>query len=181
MALVAEERFSIKSMFFSEFHHTLGPCLLYQVPEDSDEEKIPKEVFDAISVYIIPKPEVQGTVVTVNALGYKIVGYPVAIHDKKYLRNYLMFNLCFVCRSKARTVQFEPIVKKLAEYLVTLEVEQEFLFDENKKKQLPELMKKIYQARPSIDSPKNGNLATESLFRCDLLPGVLEEEIIMLK
>lgn len=53
-----------------------------------------------------------------NALGYKIVGYPVRIDSQRYARNAFYFNLCFVCDSWARSVQYEPVVKKLAEYLV---------------------------------------------------------------
>lgn len=49
----------------------------------------------------------------------KVVGYPVGIEDQqKYARNAFLFNLCFVCDSWARSVQYEPVVKKLSEYLV---------------------------------------------------------------
>lgn len=54
-----------------------------------------------------------------NALGYKIVGNPILIEDQRYQRNAFYFNLCFVCDSWARTVQYEPIVKKLSEYFVS--------------------------------------------------------------
>nr|CAD7266299.1 unnamed protein product [Timema shepardi] len=84
------------------------------VPEDY----VTKEIFDAVSVYIIPKPQLQRTILTVNVLGYKITGYPVRIDNTKYARNAYYFNLCFVCDSWARTVQYEPVVKKLSEYLV---------------------------------------------------------------
>lgn len=54
-----------------------------------------------------------------NTLGHKIVGYPVRIDSQRYARNAYYFNLCFVCDSWARTVQYEPVVKKLAEYFVS--------------------------------------------------------------
>lgn len=54
-----------------------------------------------------------------NALGHKIIGYPVRIENPRYERNAYMFNLCFVCDTWARTVQYEPVVKKLAEHLVS--------------------------------------------------------------
>lgn len=54
-----------------------------------------------------------------NALGYKIVGHPVRIENQRYIRNAFYFNLCFVCDSWARTIQYEPIVKKLSEYFVS--------------------------------------------------------------
>lgn len=52
-------------------------------------------------------------------MGYKIVGYPVRIENQRYTRNAFYFNLCFVCDSWARTVQYEPVVKKLSEYFVS--------------------------------------------------------------
>ncbi|CAG0917038.1 unnamed protein product [Notodromas monacha] len=164
-----EERFPIKSLFFSEFDYSLGPCLTYQVPEEGGEH-ISKELFEAISVYIIPKPDVQGTVVTVNAMGYKIVGYPVAIRDKKYFRNFLMFNLCFVCRSKARTVQFEPVVKKLAEYLMTLEAEQKFLITKEKKALLPKFMTMIYNGLNSYTGTCSIAVDNANTFHLKVVP-----------
>lgn len=63
-----------------------------------------------------------------NALGYKIVGYPVRIEHQRYTRNAFYFNLCFVCDSWARTVQYEPIVRKLSEYFVSaIDVHLEFI------------------------------------------------------
>lgn len=58
---------------------------------------------------------------------YKILGFPVRIDDKKYARNAYHFNLCFVCDSDARTVHYEPVVTKLSDYLVAMEVESGFL------------------------------------------------------
>lgn len=52
----------------------------------------------------------------------KLIGCPVCIEHKKYVRNALLFNLGFVCDAKAKTCSLEPIVKKLAGYLTTLEV-----------------------------------------------------------
>lgn len=46
----------------------------------------------------------------------------MCIEHKKYSRNALLFNLGFVCDAQAKTCALEPIVKKLAGYLTTLEV-----------------------------------------------------------
>ncbi|KAK9504549.1 hypothetical protein O3M35_010862 [Rhynocoris fuscipes] len=56
------------------------------------------------------------------------------IDDKKYPRNAYHFNLCFVCDSWARTVQYESVVKKLSDFLTVLEIEKSFLshMEENK-------------------------------------------------
>ena len=40
------------------------------------EDYITKDIFDALSRFIIPKNEVQEQTITVNSLGYKISGYP---------------------------------------------------------------------------------------------------------
>lgn len=81
-----------------------------------------------MNVYIIPKPKtLQRCILTINALKFKIIGYPVRIDDHKYARNAYHFNLCFVCDDWARSVQYENTVKKLAEYFTMMEDEQEFL------------------------------------------------------
>lgn len=51
--------------------------------------------------------------------GYKILGYPIRIENKKYMRNAFLFNVCLVFNEEAHTVRFEPLLKKLSEYLVS--------------------------------------------------------------
>ncbi|KAM9182560.1 GATOR1 complex protein NPRL2 isoform 1-T1 [Mergus octosetaceus] len=108
----------IECVFFSEFHPTLGPKITYQVPEDF----ISRELFDTVQVFVITKPELQNKLITVTAMEKKLIGCPVCIEHKKYSRNALLFNLGFVCDARAKACALEPIVKKLAGYLTTLEV-----------------------------------------------------------
>ena len=61
-----------------------------------------------------------------NALGNKIMGCPVCIDNPKYARNALIFNLCFVFDTTSQPRRYEPVVKKLASYLVALEVSDGF-------------------------------------------------------
>lgn len=103
----------IRCIFLGEFHPVAGPKIACQFPEDY----ISKEVFDSISAFIIPKPQIQRCTMTINALGHKIVGYPIRIDSSRYERNAYLFNLCFVCDSWSKTVQYEPVVKKLGEHL----------------------------------------------------------------
>lgn len=113
---------------------------LLQVPDNY----ISKEVFDAINVYIIPKQHLQRCILTVNAMDVKIVGYPVDIQDQqKYARNAFLFNLCFVCDSRARSVQYEPVVKKLSEYLIMMEEESCFLSRELDKSRLQNIFETV--------------------------------------
>ncbi|XP_071450602.1 GATOR1 complex protein NPRL2 isoform X2 [Hetaerina americana] len=80
-----------------------------------------------------------------TVLGKKITGFPISIDNPKYARNAFYFNLCFVFDSWARTVHFEPVVKKLSEFLVTLEMEYGFLSNVSFKAKLPYLLQSILQ------------------------------------
>uniref|UniRef100_A0A8C5PZW4 NPR2 like, GATOR1 complex subunit n=1 Tax=Leptobrachium leishanense TaxID=445787 RepID=A0A8C5PZW4_9ANUR len=126
----------IECIFFSEFHPTLGPKISYQVPE----EYISRELFDTVQVYIITKPELQNKLITVTAMDKKLIGCPVCIENKKYSRNALLFNLVFVCSAQAKTCALEPIVKKLAGYLTTLELESGFISNDDSKQRLVPIM-----------------------------------------
>jgi len=117
---------SLRAIFLAQFHHLQGPMIRCQWPEDY----ISKETFDVLSRFIIPKNEVQEQTITINSMGFKISGYPTYLKDKKYPRNYLLFNLCIVCHPWSRTVQFEPFVRKLSKFFVNLEKESEILSTE---------------------------------------------------
>uniref|UniRef100_A0A4W3HJL1 NPR2 like, GATOR1 complex subunit n=1 Tax=Callorhinchus milii TaxID=7868 RepID=A0A4W3HJL1_CALMI len=126
----------IECVFFSEFHPTLGPKITFQVPE----EYISRELFDTVQVYIITKPELQNKLITVTAMDKKLIGCPMCIEHKKYVRNALLFNLGFVCDAGVKTCSLEPIVKKLAGYLTTLELESGFISNEDSKQKLVPIM-----------------------------------------
>ncbi|XP_046839800.1 GATOR complex protein NPRL2-like [Xenia sp. Carnegie-2017] len=130
---------NIKAIMFCEFHPIAGPKIVYQVPEDF----ISKESFDCIAVYIITKPELQSKVITVNAFGDKFIGYPVCITNAKYSRNALLFNVCFVLDESAEVQAFQPVVKKLAAYLTSLELENGFISEEDSKKRIPAILTTI--------------------------------------
>ncbi|KAH7640423.1 nitrogen permease regulator-like 2 [Dermatophagoides farinae] len=113
----------IDAIIFCEFDVHLGPVLKHQYPENY----VTKETFESLSVYLIPKPELYGKLITITAYGMKILGYPVSITDAKYQRNQLIFNLCFVFSHFTSTTQYEPIIHKLAHYLIDLEAEMGFI------------------------------------------------------
>ncbi len=54
--------------------------------------------------------------------GYRIVGCPKSIEDKKYARNALIFNIVFVFSEDAEIAVFEPVVQKLGDAFKTYEV-----------------------------------------------------------
>merc|ERR1711988_1366691 len=123
-----------------------GPLVRCQWPRDF----LSKEKFDSLSSFIIPKNELQAQTITVNCLGYKISGYPTYLHDKRYRRNYLLFNLCVVCFPWSRTVQFEPFVRKLSQFFVNLEKESFLLSSgiedehDDKVEQIEDMLKQVY-------------------------------------
>lgn len=57
-----------------------------------------------------------------NAFGLKFVGCPVCIDNPKYKRNALIFNLNFVFSESTNTASYGAVVKKLAGYMIQLEV-----------------------------------------------------------
>lgn len=132
----------IRSIFFAEFHHTAGPMIRCQYPA-SGKEMITKDVFKAFQEFIIPK-ELKKTTMTVTALDRKISGYPIVLENEKYKRNQFMFNVCFVCFPWSRTVQYEPALIKFSEFLVDLELENEFLYSEKNNDQLQALLEKVF-------------------------------------
>ncbi|XP_076263040.1 nitrogen permease regulator-like 2 isoform X1 [Rhynchophorus ferrugineus] len=131
----------IRCIFFCEFHHTAGPIISCQFPEHF----ISKELFDSISVYIITKAELQKSTITVTLQDFKFLGFPVRIDNKNYARNAFHFNLCFVCDSDARTVQYESVVTKLSEYLMSMEIESSFLSIGQSKEKLSPLLEKVME------------------------------------
>lgn len=133
----------IRSIFFAEFHPITGPMIRCQAPHDG-KDLITEEVFEAFSVYVIPKPQLDRTPLTVNSLDRKICGYPVILKDEKYKRNQFMFNVCFVCYPWSRTVQYEPALKKLSHFLVDLEQENGFLYNEQNNDQLQALLEQVF-------------------------------------
>ncbi|ELT87086.1 hypothetical protein CAPTEDRAFT_131156, partial [Capitella teleta] len=81
-----------------------------------------KEEFDNIQVYIITKPKLTDKIITLNALGKKIIGCPICIEGRQYVRNALIFNLCLVVDDCVSAVKYENVIRKLAAYFTTLEV-----------------------------------------------------------
>ncbi|XP_034943491.1 GATOR complex protein NPRL2 [Chelonus insularis] len=136
----SDDKSVIRCIFFSEFHHIAGPKITCQVPDNY----VSKDIFDNVSVYIIPKAQLQRSTLTVTLRDCKILGFPVKIDNKKYARNAFYFNLCFVCDAEARTVHYEPVVKKMSDFLMALEVENGFLSSvSDDKTRLTEMLRQV--------------------------------------
>lgn len=77
--------------------------------------------FSDISMYIIPPPALCGRLVTCSTRQYSIIGFPVEINGR-YMRNYFLYNFCFVFKREADLSCYEPIVRKVSEILKSCEV-----------------------------------------------------------
>ncbi|XP_070192729.1 GATOR1 complex protein NPRL2-like [Littorina saxatilis] len=129
----------IECILFSEFHPTAGPKITCQTPDDF----LSKESFDAIQNFIITKRELEGRLITVTAFGKKFVGCPVVIDNTKYKRNALIFNVSFVFDKDINTATYGPIVKKLAAYMVQLEMESQFLSNKDKEPHIQQFLERV--------------------------------------
>jgi len=124
-----------------EFNNLLGPQISHQYPH----EFISKDQMDGIAPYIITKPVFQGHLISLKAYTYTFMGFPVVIEDKKYSRNALIFNVVFVFDGNDDVEEYEPVVKKLANYLCILEKEGSYLSSEETKSNVPDVLKKIFE------------------------------------
>ena len=115
----------VSPAFFSPIHTMLSQSRLSSTTGGAGDDKDDnaKLDFDAISEYIIPKPELCGRLVTLYADDYKIMGLPVLIEDSKlYERNNFLFNLCFVFDKNASTTCYNQVIQKIAREFRNMEV-----------------------------------------------------------
>lgn len=74
----------------------------------------------------------------------QVMGYAVQIEHKKYLRNSILFNVGFVFSQKNTNIEiYRPVVQKLAETFKALEIENEYIYNNDKKTQLLSLLPRI--------------------------------------
>jgi hypothetical protein len=147
----------IKAIFFARFHpergvlltlffHTSnsntnsGSCILSQVPDNAivadadhnsaEDEGAPLFDFGAISGVVIPAQEFCNRLMTVCANKFRIIGFPVCIHDPKYKRNQFIFNLALVLDEEDDFSSYVSVVRKLAALFRNLEEQNQFLSKE---------------------------------------------------
>ncbi|KAI0217123.1 Nitrogen permease regulator 2, partial [Massospora cicadina] len=150
-------------LFYTEFHPIQGPKVIYEIPEGAlihsaspslgaglGETKFGASEtrlfdFEAVSDFIIPKTQLCDNLLIFTAGSFKVAGYPITIENRKYERNALMFNLCWVFDSHAVINSYEPIISKMAGVLRSLEVENELLSNPDKRKSLLPAMEHILE------------------------------------
>lgn len=122
----------ILAIFYSEFDPIQGPKILFDTPEGFTSSAETSIDFDSLAEYIIPKPSLCNSLVTISTEKYNIMGYPIQITNQKYKRNALYFNLCFVLDKSLESSCYDQIVCKIARVLTFLELESELLSSDNK-------------------------------------------------
>ena len=143
----APVRFSgpLRCIFFAQFDTVKGPTLYCQSPQ-----YVTPALFDTISPFIITSPELTHKLITlslsIHQSHYRILAYPMSLSDVKYARNQLLFSVCFAfdgeCGESYRI--YQPALRKLAQYIETLEIDSEYLHSPVTKRQLPELLHTVY-------------------------------------
>lgn len=117
----------------------VGSTVLHQVPEGSiipcppsPTAQTPLFDYKSIANYIIPSREFCDRLVSIVVSKYRIIGFPVCIHDgARYTRNEFIFNLCVVLDEEAESwCAYASVVRKLARLFRNLEEQGQFLSQE---------------------------------------------------
>lgn len=90
--------------------------------------------FIPITEFIIPRQAFCNRYITVvSACGqFRILGFPICVHDEKYQRNEFIFNFGIIIDAHADAVVYEPVVRRLATTFTEMEVQGQFLSTERK-------------------------------------------------
>jgi hypothetical protein len=88
--------------------------------------------FEAVTEFVIPRQAFCNRYITVrDPTGqYRILGFPVCVHDEKYARNEFIFNFGIVTSTQHDMVPYEPVVRRLATTFTEMEVQTQFLSQE---------------------------------------------------
>jgi nitrogen permease regulator 2-like protein len=139
---------SLLSVFFAAFDNVVGPRIEYQVPGGF----MSVESFDAVSDFLITR-DLCGKVVTIvhpTLVGEPkaprpahVMGCPIGLSHERYPRNQLLCCVGFVLDEAVDTRPFDTILRKLAGYLLSMELERGFLFLPAEKAKLGGLLPEI--------------------------------------
>nr|XP_039255729.1 GATOR complex protein NPRL2-like isoform X1 [Styela clava] len=133
----------IECMFFSEFHHLQGPKITYQYPDGYFNQQ--EGLFEEVTNYIIPKPELQEKLTTVNVGKKKVIGCPVCIEGSHYPRNNFIFNFGLVLDSNHKSSPCIPMIKQLSKYMSELEKENGFVSNEETREMIPNILRDMLE------------------------------------
>ncbi|KAJ2878262.1 Nitrogen permease regulator 2, partial [Coemansia asiatica] len=98
--------------------------------------------FNSIQTLVIPKLTLFERLITVHTGKYKVMCYPVAV-EGNYVRNALIFNMCFAFGIDADTKCYEPVVKRVGCLLKELEIGGRLLSDPEGQRPLKTMMRQL--------------------------------------
>lgn len=130
----------LRAVLFCEFDNSVGRTLAFQEPAGF----ISADEFDAISEFLIPKPQLCGRLLVLREEGRVVLCWPVCIEDPRYARNALLFSLVFVLEpgTAGAPERFGHVLEKASRHLEVLEKESRLLSGGSREVQhmLPQLL-----------------------------------------
>ncbi|KAL9650816.1 hypothetical protein ABK040_001866 [Willaertia magna] len=134
-----------EAILYCEFDNEKGSMILYQYPKN----KITNELFDTYAEFVITKTKLCNKCVSFKHENLLFIGVPQCIEGAKYERNALLFNLVLVIdtsklKSDYSIQSFKPLAAKLAYYLRNLELESQFLYNQQTKSNLEGILENIF-------------------------------------
>lgn len=164
------------AILYSEFDNTVGPKIVVQKPDNF----LAHEDFETISDYMITCRDLCHKVMTLTAFGYKFTGYSCCLLNDKYGRNALFFNVCFVFKADFDALPFHNVLCKLANFIESLELEEEFLFGPNKVDRIDHILSNVVrQLHEKDECSLNINSANRlflKLQRCLPVPPLVRDD-----
>eukprot|EP00908_Phaeocystis_cordata_P014430 Transcript_25529.p1 GENE.Transcript_25529~~Transcript_25529.p1 ORF type:complete len:483 (+),score=80.11 Transcript_25529:52-1449(+) len=138
---MSEEESELAAVFFCEFDNSVGRTLAFQEPAGF----ISADAFDAISEFLIPKPQLCGRLLVLREEGRVVLCWPVCIEDPRYARNALLFSLGFVLEpgtASGAPERYGRVLEKASRHLEVLEKESRLLSGGSREVQhmLPQLL-----------------------------------------
>eukprot|EP01138_Halocafeteria_seosinensis_P015012 gb/GECG01015324.1/.p1 GENE.gb/GECG01015324.1/~~gb/GECG01015324.1/.p1 ORF type:complete len:160 (+),score=7.98 gb/GECG01015324.1/:1-480(+) len=113
----------LKGVFYCEFDNKQGPVLHFQYPQ----EFVSSSDFDAISPYLITKPGLCGSVMSIKRRDFTVLGYPVRIDSSHYDRNVFLFSVGFYIDSVSDQEPYAQVLRKLGQFLDDAERKLHFI------------------------------------------------------
>jgi hypothetical protein len=129
------------ALTYSEFDNKVGPQLRYQYPLGI----VSPEVFEELSEYVIVGKHLCEKCIAVRTDSFQFCNYSVAIDNKKYDRNALLFAVGVVLSLDANMDAYNALLRRFAQTLVALEVEREYLFQPRSKERLQSILCSAYE------------------------------------
>lgn len=128
-------------MLQCKFDNIIGRTLAFQEPPNT----ISTEEFDAVSEYLIPKPQLCGQLIVLRG-ARTLLCWPVCLEDPRYERNALIFALGFVHDGAPESdvsERYGPVLRKACGYLAALESESSLLSDATREGELAHLLPQV--------------------------------------